>query len=29
LRNNEYLYYKVTDEECDRMGEMCDLYEGL
>ena len=29
LRNNEYLHYKVTDEECDGMGEMCDPYEGL
>jgi len=29
LRNNKYLYYKVTNEECDRMGEICDPYEGL
>jgi len=29
LRNNEYLHYEVTDEECDGMGEMCDPYEGL
>jgi len=29
LRNNEYLHYEVIDEECDGMGEMCDLYEGL
>ena len=29
LRNNKYQHYKVTDEECDRMGEMCDPYEGL
>ena len=29
LRNNEYLHYEVIDEECDRMEEMCDPYEGL
>ena len=29
LRNNEYLHYEVTDEECEGMGEMCDPYEGL
>ena len=29
LRNNKYLHYEVTDEKHDRMGEMCDPYEGL
>ena len=29
LRNNEYLHYEVTNEECDGMGEICDPYEGL
>ena len=29
LRNNEYLHYEVTDEECDGIGEMCDPYESL
>ena len=29
LRNNKYLHYKVTDEECDGMEEMCNPYEGL
>jgi len=29
LVDNKYLHYEVTDEEHDRMGEMCDPYEGL
>jgi len=29
LRNEEYPYYGVTDEEHNEMGEMCDPYEGL
>jgi len=29
LWEDKYLYYEVTDEECDEMGEMCDPYEGL
>ena len=29
LLEDEYPYYGVTEEECDRMGEMCDPYEGL
>jgi len=24
-----YLSYRVIDKECDKMGEMCDPYEGL
>jgi len=29
LLEDEYPYYRVTDEECNGMGEMCDPYEGL
>ena len=29
LLEDEYLYYGVTEEERDRMGEMCDPYVGL
>ena len=29
LKNNKYLHYEVTDEEYDRMGEICNPYEGL
>jgi len=29
LVDNKYLHYEVTDEERDRMGEMCNPYEGL
>jgi len=29
LLEDEYSYYGVTDKERDRMGEMCDPYEGL
>jgi len=29
LLEDEYPYYGATEEECDRMREMCDPYEGL
>jgi len=29
LMENEYTDFGVTDQECDNMGEMYDLYEGL
>ena len=29
LLEDEYPYYGVMDEERNRMGEMCDPYEGL
>jgi len=29
LRNEEYPYYGVTDEEYDKMEEMCDPYKDL
>jgi len=29
LLEDEYPYYGVIEEERDRMGEMCDPYEGL
>jgi len=29
LLEDKYSYYGVTDEERNRMGEMCDPYEGL
>ena len=29
LMENEYTDFGVIDQECDNIGEMCDLYEGL
>ena len=29
LADSKYLYYEVTDEEYNSMGEMCDPHEGL